>query len=317
MSLPQLEVLLDRRAVSEVIGPITGTRRAEVARIEVFKLRPERRCSLGYELFAGDRRWRLFAKTFHNRRGATVFDNMHPIHLALDGSGLTVPRPLAYFPHLHLLVTEFVAGKPFATDLYGDRPESASREMARALARLHGTGVTCKRRWTSADELRTTAAAIDTDGVPSEDARRVLDSLALCAEQFPVVPEGPIHRDFYPEQLIATPSGKALLDLDDARTGDPAVDLGNCLAHLTLRATQFPSLRRACSRARGVFVDAYVAASDRPVDRAGLVERIAFYETASLVRLAGVYARRHRWADRLPRLLLEQCLEPPRRSVAC
>ena len=105
--------------------------------------------------------------------------------------------------------------------------------------------------------------------------------------------------------MIVAADRTALLDLDTARLGDPAVDIGNCLAHLELRALQFPDSTPGCPEARAVFRDAYLSAGD-PAET-DLTTRIRFHEATSLLRLAGVYGSRPRWSTVLPPRLLDAC----------
>ncbi|MDQ7087987.1 MAG: hypothetical protein Q9Q13_09085 [Acidobacteriota bacterium] len=95
----------------------------------------------------------------------------------------------------------------------------------------------------------------------------------------------------------------ALLDLDDAREGDRALDVGNFLAHLTLRGLQFPASARVCEEARPLFLETYL--EQVPDARDDLPRRVLFYETTTLFRLCGVYAGRARWARRLPPVLFD------------
>ena len=51
-------------------------------------------------------------------------------------------------------------------------------------------------------------------------------------------PVGPIHGDFYAKQALVMDAGIALLDFDQAAVGEPAVDLGNFVAHLEREALE-------------------------------------------------------------------------------
>ena len=275
--------------------------------VELLKHKPGRRCSLAYAIEGPTGRERVFAKTFKNDRGASVLETMELVSRAASGSPLIVPRPLGYLAELKMLVTTFIDGKPLAREMY-DGSHEAARRMATALAALHRLPVACSGRWDADDELRNTLRWVDGPGFSNGSVRaglrRQVRFLQHWVRSVGVSEAHPVHRDFYPEQLLDTGRSVALIDLDDTRMGDPAVDVGNFLAHLTLRSLQFPHTTRACREARRVFLTAYEARGGWPVDRRR-DRRVRFYETASLVRLAGVYNRRERWARLLPPRLLE------------
>jgi len=273
-----------------------------VVGVEILKHRPGRRCSLAVSIERGGRRSRLFVKVFRGKRGARIRRVMRKLHGALHRTETTrVPAPLHYDAVRGLLVTEFVEGASVKRFLYGLDPEASARRIAVSLADLHACKVSLRRAWDVQDELKTTARWIDELAPPQA---RLADELlaALIAFTPRQAKQTPIHRDFYPEQLITSGRSCYLLDLDDARMGDPAVDAGNFLAHLRLRAFEQPGRRAACAKARHAFATTFLARS--PGDRT-LGERVDFYEAASLLRLAGVYAARETGAAHLPDSLLQ------------
>jgi aminoglycoside phosphotransferase (APT) family kinase protein len=112
----------------------------------------------------------------------------------------------------------------------------------------------------------------------------------------PVVPV-PVHRDLHDKQVLVDPGGGlGLLDFDTLALGDPALDLGNLLAHLELRALQARCSTADSKRLAAALLDGYRA------DR-GVIARAASYADATRVRLACVYAFRPAWAA-LPEQLL-------------
>lgn len=109
-----------------------------------------------------------------------------------------------------------------------------------------------------------------------------------------------LHRDLHAGQVLVTPDGSVgLLDLDTASRGDPALDLGNLLAHLDLDV-----LDGHCDRAA---VAAFETALDEmlaPGPRGTWASRVAVYRLAALARLVGVHAFRPGAQARVPALLL-------------
>ncbi len=115
-----------------------------------------------------------------------------------------------------------------------------------------------------------------------------------------------LHRDFYDKQILVDGARLTLLDLDTAATGDPALDLGNYLAHLRLRHLQDPLQHPDPEGCTQAFLGAY-----RP--HAQLLGRVAWWQAAALLRLAALYSFRPRWWN-IANLILEEvgpCLRAP------
>ena len=98
-----------------------------------------------------------------------------------------------------------------------------------------------------------------------------------------------IHRDLHDKQVLWDPvAGPALLDVDTATVGDPALDVANLRAHATWRELQ------------GIWTEEQAAVVRAEVDRAAALggirpETLAAYESGTIARLACVYAFRPRW----------------------
>ena len=111
---------------------------------------------------------------------------------------------------------------------------------------------------------------------------------------------GPVHRDFYDKQVLYTAGRTTLLDFDNISPGDPAQDVGNFLSHLDLRRMQHPGTGPEIASAGEAFCESY-GGQDRSFDR-----RVTWWQAATSLRLAGLYALRPRWHD-LTLELVEQC----------
>jgi hypothetical protein len=127
------------------------------------------------------------------------------------------------------------------------------------------------------------AVAARTRRTPSAAAReqceRVTAALAGDAPRDPVL----CHRDLHDKQVLWGEGRGALLDLDLAAAGPPALDPGNLLAHVRLRALQGLPLTwqpLASSLARQVLRDR------------ALGQSLRLWTAAALLRLALIYGRR-------------------------
>jgi len=318
-AIPGLSVAFDRKAMALRLAPLAARVAAQpcptpdgwrIEAVEILKHKPGRRCALGYVLTGPSGPVRLFAKAFCGERGAAILETMSRLAAAIPAECLLVPKPIGYLPDLRLLVTEFLEGIPLASALYEGRSNEPVSRMAAALRAMHDSDVTLARRWSASHELSDTGRWVD--GLAARDpamhtiAQQLHSTLSSRAPRLPASPLQPIHRDYYAEQVLDCSGRTALLDLDDARLGDPALDLGNFLAHLTLRSLQFPHLARGCAAARALLMEAYRSAGAKKDET--LDERVSFYEAASLLRLSGVYAERERWARVMPSRLLDACV---------
>jgi aminoglycoside phosphotransferase (APT) family kinase protein len=125
----------------------------------------------------------------------------------------------------------------------------------------------------------------------AQQSQTIADGLSAMNVLAGSVPQATIHRDFYEKQLILSPNHVTLLDLDTLAGGDPAVDLGNFLAHTLLREVT----ARGSGEFLGVlarrFLEGYQSRRG-PVSRSHL----AFYLATSLFRLGAVHALRSKTA---------------------
>jgi aminoglycoside phosphotransferase (APT) family kinase protein len=215
--------------------------------------------------------------------------------------GLTTPRLLRADEATGRTVWTSLAGEPLHLLLGEDATAAAARRVGAAVRALHDTAL---------------PAGLPVHG--PQDERRVLDgwlarrgwhagplpaevpALAervgrrLCAEPAePVL----IHRDLHDKQLTVTADGGVgLLDLDTLAVGEAALDLGNLLAHLELRALQGRCTPGQAGDLAAALVDGY-----RP--SAQVRRRLPAYLAASRLRLWCVYAFRPRWRPLLDTLL--------------
>jgi thiamine kinase-like enzyme len=80
------------------------------------------------------------------------------------------------------------------------------------------------------------------------------------------LPTSLIHRDFYPDQILVDRDRLWLVDLDLCCQGDPALDIGNFIAHITeqsLRQTGDPSAMEQEAALREAFIQAWRNHADR------------------------------------------------------
>jgi aminoglycoside phosphotransferase (APT) family kinase protein len=204
----------------------------------------------------------------------------------LDGTGQAgagVPRAAGVIAPLGLWLQEVVPGTCLVDLMTPDADPALFARTGAALAELHRRGPTDAPRWTMADEgavleraLRRAAdARPDLAGAVREVGRLAAETLsaigdaAVCA----------LHRDFYFDQVIVDDARIWIVDLDLYACGDPAIDVGNFIAHLDELGLRRHADPMAFDRHKAAFLTGYASASG-PADPA----RVAVLKAVSLAR---------------------------------
>jgi len=185
-------------------------------------------------------------------RAVRIHATLERLEQALSGvaDAPDLPGPLALLTDPCLLIMREVAGPSVAEVCAAPSGPLAAR-LGRALAALHHCGAALPASYVLADELRTVeqwTGEVAAAGAPVELVERyaaAVERVAVATMAIPlgmVGPSGPagvVHRDLHEEHCIVTGGrhpGIGIIDLDEARSGDPVVDLGHLAVHLQLRA---------------------------------------------------------------------------------
>lgn len=299
------------RLLQPLAGAIGLNGTAQLAKVEVLGYRLERRGTLSVSVQERTRTVSLVAKLVRPEKAAGLFEELQALEKngfgATSDNNIRVPHPLAVTPE-GVLWLEAVFDLSLH-DLVGTGPYvSACRSTGLVLQRLHSAKL---------PNLPTFSV---------EEAQAQLKTLALeTAQIYPVLRESiegvwqqletrapavaeketvPVHRDFYDKQLLVGANRITLLDTDTLALGDPAVDVGNFLAHLVLRGKQNALSEKTTGEARANFLEAYRSGQQVGMSEA-FQKRTVWWEAATLLRLACLYSLRPRWR-KLALPLLEQ-----------
>jgi aminoglycoside phosphotransferase (APT) family kinase protein len=307
--MPLLSRALDPAEVEHVLHRLAGWESAAVQAIRAVRYKPGRRCLIEYDVelpssavvtLVGKARARgADHHTFEllrelRRRG---FDD----HSA---DGISVPEPITVVPELGLWLQRKVAGVSATESLAGSYGVAMARRLAEAAHKLHVADVPARREHTVADELRILHERLDALAAQWPDlgkgrgGHRLGRLLAACdrlAATIPAPEPCGIHRDFYPHQvLVADEGGKGggerlyLLDFDLYSHGDPALDIGNCIGHITEQAVRTRGDPRALADCEAALEDRFVALTGeqtRPAVRAYALLTLARHVSLSAQRV--------------------------------
>lgn len=277
----------------------------------VLAYRLRRRCVVRWEVPGkGDA---VAVKMVRRRQlGNLVEDHSKAAVLAEEGGDLTVPRILNVDDDLGACIMSWMPGDTLH-DLAGDPRLPAGYALAgKGLRALHRGAVDGGKRRGCERELGDLSGWGDVlERIGSRHAdlfRRRLATLTGRAAEASSDVVSLLHGDFYDKQVLVDGDAASLIDLDGMAAGDPARDLGNALAHLELRRLQGRLSAGDPASLEASLLEGY---GDPPPPR-----RLAWWRTASALRLAALYELRPRWRGLVPSLFeeVDACLDA-RRSL--
>jgi tRNA A-37 threonylcarbamoyl transferase component Bud32 len=291
--LPSLRRAADPREAAALLSAgASAAGRADppaVRAVEVLRYRPRRRCVLRYELEepAIGGRNELIAKVYpKGPKAEWVRDKLGALRAQVT-NGLRLPAPVPSAEASTLLVMERVPGANMGDMLESTETETEAKDVLRvaagALVTFHGLALKTDEQRTIAGELeqlrrRTEQLCYAAPGL-AEEVKVLLDRIAPMVEDVSGAEQCLIHGDYKPTQLLSEHDSAALVDLDRACIGDPAIDVGNFMAVLDKAA-----LIEGVGHASGLadwFLAEYLELSGRRV----LEERARLFEAIALVRM--------------------------------
>ncbi|MGF1541040.1 MAG: phosphotransferase [Pleurocapsa sp.] len=212
----------------------------QLVKIEVIRYKPQKRCLIEYH-FEGEQSLVLIGKV----RAKGLDTKSYELQKELwqsgfnDNSddGISVPEPVGIIPEWQMWLQKKVPGELVINYLTTNKGVAVSKKVAQVAHKLHQVNILPQRSHTMADEL-----AILEDKLPlvlidyPQWESRIKTILAKCHILGESIPEDPacgIHRDFYFDQIIVDRDRFYLLDLDLYCQGNPNLDIGNFIAHIT------------------------------------------------------------------------------------
>ena len=195
--------------------------------------------------------------------------------------GISVPEPIGAVPAFHMWLQRKVPGRP-AGELMGNAAALAER-IAEAAHKIHTTSVPTPRQHTIHDELALLetylADAAGHEPPWSDRIARVLEGCRHVAVGIDAVAPATIHRDFYQDQVIVHGDRLFVIDFDLYCWGDPALDIGNFVAHLTELGLRTAGDPRLLAHQEERILERFVQLSGPRMRRA-----VAAYATLTLAR---------------------------------
>jgi aminoglycoside phosphotransferase (APT) family kinase protein len=293
--LPWLAAAVDPAGMRDRFATLLPDTSVEACAPAPVRYRSGVRCVFRYDVAtaAGPR---VFFGKLLAEGGAQLMATVDALHGAAtaDSRLPRIPRPLAYWPEIRMLVQPEVAGGAELNDLAFDPAQEAGlrerwlRAAGARLAGLHGAQVAGPPRTLADDlaELREYVAPMaQADPALAPRYAAIVERIASSAGADASAPVA-AHGAFRTDQYLIEGDDLVMIDLDGFCWAEPERDLGNFLAYLRWKAIRKPADAAFIERAGQVFMEGYTAAAPTPHAR-----RLAIYEADSLLKIAG---RRYR-----------------------
>ena len=156
-----------------------------------------------------------------------------------SADGISVPEPIGVLTAFHMWLQRKVPGRP-AAELLEPGATALARRIAEAARKVHLCRVPPESRHGMEDEIRILRECLGRMGRSEPRLEGRLARLLHACERLGAVVAAPrttgIHRDFYANQVLVDGSRLALIDFDLYCEGDPGLDAGNFLGHVTEEA---------------------------------------------------------------------------------
>lgn len=298
--MPSLALALDpvevqRQFLSRLPRLAVPRDRVHLRAIRVTRHKPGRRCVIEYDVeverpelppepvtLIGKVRAGRFGKS-----GYRLLDRLWHAGFESDSQdGISVPEPIGTVSKFRMWLQRKAPGQVATSLLTAPGGVELARRIAEAAHKLHRAGVPAERRHTMADEVCILRECLPRVAQAEPQwASRIERLMEACERLGAATPEPilcGIHRDFYPDQVIVDGSRLYLVDFDLYCEGNPGLDIGNYLGHVTeysLRALGDP-----CALA-----DLEQAMEERFVEMSGEVTRAAVKAYAMLTLARHVY----------------------------
>ena len=282
----------------------------DLKEIKVSRYKPKRRCVIEFKIDfkkpgAPPETMTLIGKVRSKHRCNTAFQRLDMFWNAGfkedSQDGVSVPEPICYISEYHLWLQRKVPGQ-VATDLLMlPNAKRVVGKIAEAAHKLHLANLPTKRVHLMSDELQILQEKLPTLlEIKPHWSDRIDGLLEACSKLAANVPQPVlrgIHRDFYADQVIMDGKRLYIIDFDLYCQGDPALDIGNFMGHITEQSLRTLGNANALRDLERALEERFVELSGEKV-RAS----VRAYATLTLVRhiyLSTLFAERQPFTETL------------------
>ena len=265
---------------------------AHLCAIRVIRHKPGKRCLIEYDLKIENPDTAQVLTLIGKARAKGTDVKSRQVQQALWNAGFTadsedgvsVPEPMGVIPAFQMWLQRKVPGVIASQLLPHSDGNRLAKRIAEAAHKLHQAGVPPQRP----DHTMTHELQILYERLPlvlqyyPQWEKRLEQVLNACSRLGAATPEPKlrgIHRDFYPDQVLVNDSRLYLLDLDLYCQGDPALDIGNFIGHITENSLRTLGSPDALAEREQAMVESFVRLQGEEIRPA-----VQSYATLTLVR---------------------------------
>jgi len=309
--LPALDILTRIEEGSPVADRLRRIFRGEarITGLEILGYRLEKRSVMRY-IFRPENKSSNVMKIVAKAYRRSGFSRSLKVIKALEDKGfnsdpvrgLTVPRTLESDGDLGVIYMENAPGISLHSLFEKDIFVKACSAAGGILRKLHRLDVDDLNNHTKLDELGNLRRLLELIYSMYPEFRESFDKeynklTKSAGDDFP----GNVfaHRDFFDKQILYSDDRTTLLDCDNAAAADPALDVGNFMAHLAMRILQHDHCSRNIQNGVDEFMTSYGDSEE------SFIKRVFWWIQASRLRLAALYSLRPRWRDSAYKLLTQ------------
>jgi aminoglycoside phosphotransferase (APT) family kinase protein len=234
---------------------------------------------------ASDEHGEIILKAYAEPERAAIAHENLGVFAALTDPGTRVgtPAPVGHLAERGIVVCRAVSGRA-VTELADEPAQDAAARCGRWLRDVHSSGALLARALDLSREVSNLAAWSEeigrVDRRLARPAQVLAETLAMTASRLPTIRSAAIHKDLHLDHVIVDESGWAwVIDLDEARMGDPAFDV----AHLRAYAEE-----TGAERAGEAFVAAY-----GEIGGPDVALRLAYFHAYTLLKITKQRVRAH------------------------
>lgn len=230
-------------ALRTALAPLVASpAMVSVATADLLSAATDRRCVVRYTVrgLDGNDPVPVIGKAFSEpQRAMLLHEQLHILSSGPFAAGrYRVPRPVALLVERHLVLYRPGVGTPLDAIHAPATARGGVREAAGWLAAMHGSQVRLPRRLDPDQETISTREWADAIGRRDPEllapAHRLAAGWVRALQAAGVDDDVPLHKDFHAGHVLVGDE-LCVIDLDEARNGDPALDVAHFCAYLEHR----------------------------------------------------------------------------------